>query len=180
MTDPAQLLMWMRPGLTCPPESRGLMSQSHQPEQLCSNTPGMLAYQSGCVWAQATQCQKQWAMQTGDMAEWQVFWTANSPIAKSCEQLTKCGFKSGCRGRCKCYKLGLVCSLQLCSIAYVRCNTRVYLIFLLSQAVKVLGFIDQKHVHVAKTWLLQVNGSHLGYHLAFRMLCYNHTENRGL
>ena len=70
--------------------------------------------------------------------------------------------------------------VQLCAVASVRCNTCLHLIFLLSQAVKVLGFIDQKQVHVAKIWLLQVNGSHLGYHLAFRMLCYNHTENRGL
>ena len=78
------------------------------------------AYQAGCVWAQATKCQPEaespsnWGWQKfGE--EWQVFWTANSSIAKSCQQLTKCGCKTDCHGRCKCYRLGLRCTgLCLC------------------------------------------------------------------
>ena len=77
------------------------------------------AYQAGCVWGQATQCQPQpenpaeWGWQKSGEA-WQVLWTTNSPLAKSCQQLTKCGCKAGCRGRCKCYKLGLPCT-ALCT-----------------------------------------------------------------
>ena len=77
------------------------------------------AYQAGCVWAQATQCQPEienpanWGWQLlGE--EWQIFWTANSPIAQSCQQLTKCGCKSGCRWKCKCYILGMNCT-TLCA-----------------------------------------------------------------
>lgn len=73
------------------------------------------AFQAGCVWAQATQCQPEvespadWGCQkVGE--DWHVFWTANSPIAKSCKQLTKCGCKSGCCGRGKRYRLGLTCT----------------------------------------------------------------------
>ena len=77
------------------------------------------AYQAGYVWGLATLCQPEgespvgWGWQnSGD--NWQVFWTANAPIAKSCEQLTKCGCKAGCHGRCKCYGLGLKCTV-LCT-----------------------------------------------------------------
>ena len=77
------------------------------------------ACQAGCVWAQATQCQPEienpanWGWQLL-AEEWQIYWTANSPIAQSCQQLTKCGCKSGCRGKCKCYKLGMNCT-TLCA-----------------------------------------------------------------
>ena len=77
------------------------------------------AYQAGCVWGQATQCQPQpenpaeWGWQKSGEA-WQVLWTTNSPLAKSCQQLTKCGCKAGCQGSCKCYKLGLPCT-ALCT-----------------------------------------------------------------
>lgn len=77
------------------------------------------AYQAGWVWAQACLSQPKvespadWGWEKiGD--EWKVFWTTKTPIAKNCEQLTKCGCQSVCCGRCKCYRLGLTCT-ALCS-----------------------------------------------------------------
>ena len=70
------------------------------------------AYQAGCMWGQSTQRQPD-AENPADWGwkrvgeEWQVYWTANS-------QLVKCGCKSECHGRCKCFKLGLNCT-ALCS-----------------------------------------------------------------
>lgn len=85
------------------------------------------AFQAGCVGTQATQCQPEaespadWGWQkVGE--EWHVLWTANSPIAKSCEQLTRRNCKSDCRGRCKCYRLGLSCT-ALCPC---KCDMRVF------------------------------------------------------
>ena len=77
------------------------------------------AYQAGCIWSQSTVCQPE--MQTpanwgwtkkGDL--WQIVWTELPPIAESCQQLTKCGCKSECCSRCKCYRFGLTCT-ALCS-----------------------------------------------------------------
>ena len=71
------------------------------------------AYQAGCIWGQATVCKMQtespanWGWQK-DGEVWQVFWTTLPPIAQSCQQLTKCGCKTECRGRCKCYRFSLV------------------------------------------------------------------------
>lgn len=57
----------VRPGLTCSPESRGLKSHSHQPEQLCSNTLGMLPIRLVvCGPRQPSVSQKQRTLQTGD------------------------------------------------------------------------------------------------------------------
>ena len=119
MIDPALLPLWTRPGLTCLPESRGLMRQFRQPEQLCYQHTRRAAHQVGCVWAEASQGQPEienpanWGWQLlGE--EWQICWTADSPIAQCCHQLTKCGCKSGCRGKCKCYKLGMNCT-TLCA-----------------------------------------------------------------
>lgn len=77
------------------------------------------AYQAGCIWSLSTlrqpeiQSPADWGWtKKGDL--WQVFWTALPPIAESCQQLTKCGCKSECRGRCKCYQFGLACT-ALCS-----------------------------------------------------------------
>ncbi|KAJ8351997.1 hypothetical protein SKAU_G00234730 [Synaphobranchus kaupii] len=77
------------------------------------------AYQAGCIWGQATVCQMEtkspadwgWTKQ-GDL--WQIFWTVLPPIAQSCQQLTKCGCKTECSGRCKCYRFGLPCT-ALCN-----------------------------------------------------------------
>ena len=66
----------------------------------------LAAYQAACVWSQSILCQTEtdnpadWGWEKID-EKWKVVWTTNSPIAKSCEKLTKCGCKSGCRGRCK-------------------------------------------------------------------------------
>ena len=77
------------------------------------------AYQAGCIWGQSTVWQTEsqspanWGwIKKGDM--WQIVWTDLPPIAESCQQLTKCGCKTECRGRCKCYKFGLECT-ALCS-----------------------------------------------------------------
>ena len=71
------------------------------------------AYQSGCIWSQSTVHKPE----TQDLAEWgwrknrwHVFWTELPPIAESCQQLTKCGCKSECCGRCKCYRFKLACT----------------------------------------------------------------------
>ena len=77
------------------------------------------AYQAGCIWSQSTVCQPEtqspadWGWtKKGDL--WQIFWTELLPIAESCEQLTKCGCKSECHGRCKCYRFGLTCTILCC------------------------------------------------------------------
>jgi len=73
------------------------------------------AYQVGCVWGQATVKQPnttspanwRWIKQA---ETWHVHWTALSPIATSCQELTQCGCKQDCGTRCKCQKLGLTCT----------------------------------------------------------------------
>ena len=77
------------------------------------------AYQVGHIWSQAivrqpeAQCPSEWGWFKEDDS-WKVFWTALAPIAKSCQELTKCGCKTQCSGRCKCYHYGLRCT-PLCS-----------------------------------------------------------------
>ncbi|RXN30245.1 Venom prothrombin activator pseutarin-C non-catalytic subunit [Labeo rohita] len=79
------------------------------------------AFQAACIWGQATVCKMQteslanWGWQK-DGQIWQVLWTTLPPIAQTCEQLTKCGCKTECQGRCKCYRFGLKCT-QLCACA---------------------------------------------------------------
>lgn len=76
-------------------------------------------YMAGCIWGQSVSCNMSivspggfgW-IKKGDT--WQIVWTKVAPIAESCQQLTKCGCKSECRGRCKCFKLSLPCT-ALCS-----------------------------------------------------------------
>ena len=77
------------------------------------------SYQGGCIWSQSTVCQPEpqtpanWGWtKKGDL--WQIVWTELPPIAESCQQLTKCGCKLECCGRCKCYCFGLTCT-ALCS-----------------------------------------------------------------
>ncbi|KAJ4945560.1 hypothetical protein JOQ06_023241 [Pogonophryne albipinna] len=76
------------------------------------------AYQAG-IWSQSTVLQPEiqspleWGW-TKEEDNWQIFWTKLPPIAESCQQLTKCGCKSECSGRCKCYRFGLPCT-ALCS-----------------------------------------------------------------
>ena len=77
------------------------------------------AFQAACIWGQATVCKMQiespanWGWKK-DGEVWQVIWTTLPPIVQTCEQLTKCGCKTECRGRCKCYRFGLKCT-QLCA-----------------------------------------------------------------
>ena len=76
-------------------------------------------YMAGCIWGQSVSCSMEienpgefgW-IKKGD--SWQIFWTKLAPIAESCQQLTKCGCKTECSGRCKCCKLSLPCT-ALCS-----------------------------------------------------------------
>lgn len=77
------------------------------------------AYQAGCIWGQSilhqpeTHSPADWGWtKSGDT--WKIFWTTLPPIAECCQQLTKCGCKSECRGRCKCYRSSLKCT-DLCS-----------------------------------------------------------------
>ena len=77
------------------------------------------SYQAACIWSQSTVCQPEtqtpenWGWtKKGDL--WQIVWTELPPIAESCQQLTKCGCKSECCSRCKCYRFGLTCT-ALCS-----------------------------------------------------------------
>ena len=75
-------------------------------------------YQAGCIWSQATLCHMEsdspgewgWKKQGNT---WQTFWTSLPPVAESCKELTKCGCKTQCSGRCKCYQFGLPCT-NLC------------------------------------------------------------------
>ena len=74
------------------------------------------AYQAGYVWSLSplrhpeTQSPAYWGWaKNGDL--WNVVWTTLPPIVESCQQLTKCGCKSDCHGRCTCYRLGLLHSI---------------------------------------------------------------------
>ena len=78
------------------------------------------AYQAGIIWSQATvplpaigsPADWGWVLK-GET--WHVSWTTLPPIAKSCQELTKCGCKNSCSNRrCKCSRSGLVCT-ALCS-----------------------------------------------------------------
>ena len=43
-------------------------------------------------------------------SSWTIIWASLPPIAESCQQLKKCGCKTSCNGRCKCYRLSLPCA----------------------------------------------------------------------
>ena len=103
-----------------------MFARKQRPYEAIPPTQGALkqhvkraAYQAGCIWSQATVLQPEmqtpanWGWtKTGDL--WHVIWTDLPPIAESCQQLTKCGCKSECCGRCKCNFFGLTCT-ALCS-----------------------------------------------------------------
>lgn len=77
------------------------------------------ALQAGHIWSQSLVCRpvlpspRHWGWQQIDGA-WLPYWTDLPVVAKSCQELNKCGCKKECRGRCKCYKSGLSCT-ALCS-----------------------------------------------------------------
>ena len=86
------------------------------------------AYQAGCIWGQATIRQPEehspsawgWNKQDGI---WRICWTILPSIAASCQQLTKCGCKKECGGRCKCFRCGLRCT-ALCSCTCLESQER--------------------------------------------------------
>ena len=77
------------------------------------------AYQAGHIWGQCVirdpelQCPSKWGWSKEDDS-WKIVWTSLEPISKCCRELTKCGCKMECGGRCKCKKAGLHCT-ALCS-----------------------------------------------------------------
>eukprot|EP00795_Rhopilema_esculentum_P005341 gene5341-513_t len=76
-------------------------------------------YQGGIIWGQTmnpvlhapSPVNWGWFEVNGS---WKIHWTDLPPIAKSCEELTKCGCKRACTGRCRCFRSGLSCT-GLCS-----------------------------------------------------------------
>ena len=66
------------------------------------------AYQTGCIWGQATTRQmeilspskRRWKQQDNS---WQIVLTSLPPFVERYQQLIKCGCKTACRGSCKCY-----------------------------------------------------------------------------
>ena len=77
------------------------------------------AYQAGCIWGQTTkltitdESPEDWGW-TKCNEQWKIVWTTLPAVADSGKELTKCGCKSDCSGRCKCFRFGLVCT-DLCS-----------------------------------------------------------------
>ena len=103
-----------------------MFARKQRPYEAIPPTQGALkqhvkraAYQAGCIWSPATVLQPEmqtpanWGWtKTEDM--WHIIWTELPPNAECCQQLTKCGCKSECCGRCKCYSFGLTCTV-LCN-----------------------------------------------------------------
>lgn len=103
-----------------------LFARKQKPYESIPPTRGALiehtkraVYQAGCIWSQAAICNMEnespgdWGWKkNGDM--WTTVWSKLPPIAESCQQLTKCGCKTECHGRCKCFRLTLPCT-ALCS-----------------------------------------------------------------
>ena len=130
----ASVSKYMKDGVVCPATDVNnarldMFARKQRPYQAIPPTQSALlqhvtlaAYQAGCVWSQSTLRQPEtqspadwgWA-KNGDL--WNVVWTTLPPFVESCQQLTKCGCKSDCHGRCKCYRRGLSC-IALCSCRY--------------------------------------------------------------
>lgn len=78
------------------------------------------AFQAGHIWGQSlikepeSKSPSDWGWMKQEDNTWKVFWSSLVPIAKSCQELTKCGCKRECIGRCKCYSFSLACT-KLCS-----------------------------------------------------------------
>lgn len=75
--------------------------------------------QAGHCWGQALKLQPKlpspgdWGW-TQTANGWQPFWTAIPSITECCRELTRCGCKKNCTGRCSCFKAELSCT-ALCS-----------------------------------------------------------------
>ena len=54
----------------------------------------------------------EWGWVRGSSQTWEPLWTTISQASKSCQELLKCGCKSGrgCAGRCKCARAELPCT----------------------------------------------------------------------
>ena len=73
------------------------------------------AFQAGHVWDQSLVCSpvlpspRHWGWHQKD-STWLPHWTDLPAVAKSCQELTRCGCRKECSGRCKCFKFGLSCT----------------------------------------------------------------------
>ena len=73
------------------------------------------AYQGGHIWGQCIkrdperQCPSRCGC-TKEDDNWRIAWTTIEPISECCWELTKCGCKTDCGGRCKCKKTRLKCA----------------------------------------------------------------------
>lgn len=113
LIDRVLLAVLMRQGWISLPESRGPMMRSHQPvwpsKSMQSVLPTRLGY-SGAK--QQCPIQNPSVLLNGETC--QICWTTLSPVAASCQELTKCACKKGCNRRRKCSRSGLSCT-TLCS-----------------------------------------------------------------
>lgn len=72
-------------------------------------------FQAGYVWRQSLvlkpkiPCPSTWGWQKVN-SDWFPYWTNMTAVAKSCQELTRCGCQKQCSGRCKCFKSALKCT----------------------------------------------------------------------
>ena len=75
-------------------------------------------YQAGHVWGQALLKEPQlpspdefgWRRQN-DSSQWEVKWMDLPPAGAACRAVVKCGCTKGCKGRCRCAKENLPCTM---------------------------------------------------------------------
>ena len=96
-------------------KNRGHMMPFHRQKKLCCSTLNELhTLLAAYGVSQHSVYQRKRAHLIWDGKRMVIYWTALSAIAESCQQLTKCGCKVGCHGRCRCNKIELSCT-ALCS-----------------------------------------------------------------
>ena len=62
--------------------------------------------------APTTPDPKEWGWVWNDrLSCWMPHWTDLPDVSKGCSLLVHCGCKTACKGRCKCYKMGVKCSV---------------------------------------------------------------------
>lgn len=72
-------------------------------------------FQGGYIWEQTLlkepvlPCPSQWGWQR-EGSSWVPHWTTLQQAKDSCYELIRCGCKTVCRGRCKCFKANLACT----------------------------------------------------------------------
>ena len=73
------------------------------------------SYQAGHIWGHALKpsptipSPQDWGWVLDD-GHWRPLWTTLPKITKSCQEMIKCGCKTGCRGGCSCRKVNLHCT----------------------------------------------------------------------